>query len=66
MSLQVTIYCKRPGLTCCPYKIQTDIPADNVMMVEIWCTNWKFYYSTGTDDQLFTPTICKCEEKDGV
>lgn len=56
-----TTQCKMPGLTCCKYRIQTKIPADNVMRVEVWCTDWRYDYSN--DDQTFAPIICKCEER---
>lgn len=56
----LTTHCKMPGLTCCAYRIQTNVPANNVMRVEVWCNNWRFDYSN--EDQAFAPTICKCEE----
>jgi len=46
-----------PGLTCCRYRIQTTIPADNVMGVEVWCTEFRYDF-----DNILAPAIRKCEE----
>jgi hypothetical protein len=55
--MQFTTHCKMPGLTCCKYRIQTRIPADNVMRVEVWCTEFRYDY-----DNIIALPICKCEE----
>jgi len=57
MGLQQTVDCKMPGLTCCEYRIQTNIPADTVMRVEVWCAGFRYDL-----DNILEPAICKCEE----
>jgi hypothetical protein len=59
MGLTITEHCKMPGLTCCKYRIQTDIPANNVMRVEVWCTGFRYDL-----DNILAPPIFKCDEGD--
>ena len=58
MGLRPTVYCKRPGHADCEYRIQIDIPTNNVINVEVWCTGFRYDF-----DNILAPAICKCEEK---
>ena len=62
MGLRPTVYCKRPGHADCEYRIQTDIPTNNVINVEVWCTGFRYDFDNILES-IHTSSLKNIEEK---